>query len=319
MAATQNRPGGQPDERSALAGLNPRRYLRRGADPASGQVGAPHTPAERAIQILALAVLIFVALLMFVPFLYSVATSFKTIPEAAQLSIGNMFWPDEGTTAAYQTAFDSNIARWFFNSVFVALCWIVGRAIMDTMAGYAFARMQFPGRDILFIFVLGTMMVPGIVTVVPKFILLRDLGLLDTYGALTIPFLADAFGIFLMKQFFESIPRDLEEAARIDGANRYQIFRQIVLPNAIPAVAALAIFSFQGSWNAFLEPVLFTAGAGTDLYTLPVGLANFRAQFNTNWPVLMAIAVITTVPMAIFFLVFQRYFIASNVSSGIKG
>ncbi|MBA3377712.1 MAG: carbohydrate ABC transporter permease [Chloroflexia bacterium] len=156
-------------------------------------------------------------------------------------------------------------------------------------------------------------------TVIPKFILLRDLNLLDSYGALTVPFLADAFGIFLMKQFFESIPRDLEGAARMDGASRYQIFRQIVLPNAIPAITALTIFSFQGSWNAFLEPVIFISGGSTDLYTLPVGLANFRAQFNTNWPVLMTIAVITTIPMAIFFVVFQRYFIASNVASGIKG
>ncbi len=205
------------------------------------------------------------------------------------------------------------------NSVLVAVIWILGRLVMDTMAGYAFARMQFPGRKILFYLILGTMMVPGIVTVIPKFILLLDLKLLDSYGALTIPFLADAFGIFLMKQFFEALPLDLEEAARVDGANRYQIFRQIVLPNAIPALTALAIFGFQGSWNSFLEPVLFISGGSTDLYTLPVGLANFRAEFNTNWPVLMAISVITTVPMAIFFIAFQRYFIASNVSSGIKG
>ncbi len=105
----------------------------------------------------------------------------------------------------------------------------------------------------------------------------------------------------------------------MDGASRYQMFRQIVLPNAIPAITALTIFSFQGSWNAFLEPIIFISGGSTDLYTLPVGLAQFRAQFQTDWPVLMAIAVISTVPIAIFFIVFQRYFIASNVSSGIKG
>ncbi len=290
-----------------------------GKTASSGPVGGPRTGSERLFALLALAVLIFVALLMFVPFAFSVATSFKTSPEAAKLSLSNMFWPREATTAAYEQAFDSNIQRWFMNSVIVALIWIVGRAIMDTTAGYAFARMQFPGRNFLFLLILGTMMVPGIVTVIPKFMLLRDLGLFDTYGALTIPFLADAFGIFLMKQFFEALPLDLEEAARVDGANRYQIFRQIVLPNAIPALSALAIFSFQGSWNSFLEPLLFVAGGNSDLNTLPVGLANFRAQFNTNWPVLMAIAVITTVPMALFFMVFQRYFIASNVSSGIKG
>jgi multiple sugar transport system permease protein len=277
------------------------------------------TPRERALVIIAFAVMVIVALLMFVPFAFSLATSLKTSPEAVKLTFENMFWPKEPTDAAYQRAFDSNIGRWFFNSAFVALIWIAGRAIMDTMAGYAFAKMEFPGKNFLFLLVLGTMMVPGIVTVIPKFILLRDLGLLDSYGALTVPFLADAFGIFLMKQFFESIPRDLEEAARIDGASRYKIFLQIVVPNAIPAIAALAIFSFQGSWNSFLEPVLFISGGSADLYTLPVGLANFRVQFNTNWPVLMAISVITTVPMAIFFIMFQRYFIASNVSSGIKG
>src|SRR5680860_1537874 len=240
--------------------------LKPGRKQATGPVGGSMTPVERTVQIAAFTVLVIVALLMFVPFAFSIATSFKSSPEAAQLSFGNMFWPDAPTTAAYQTAFDSNIGRWFFNSVFVAVVWILGRAIMDTMAGYAFAKMEFPGRKILFLLVLGTMMVPGIVTVIPKFILLKDLGLLNTYGALTIPFLADAFGIFLMKQFFESIPRDLEEAARMDGASRYQIFRQIVLPNAIPAVTALTIFSFQGSWNSFLEPLLFTTGGGTDLY-----------------------------------------------------
>jgi multiple sugar transport system permease protein len=277
------------------------------------------TPAERIMRVVAYFVLVFVALLMFVPFAFSVATSLKTTPETLHLTLGNMFWPQEFTTAAYRLAFDSNIARWFFNSAVIALAWIVGRCVMDTMAGYAFARMQFPGRDFMFLLILGTMMVPGIVTIIPKFILLRDLGLLNSYGALTIPFLADAFGIFLMKQFFQSIPIDLEEAARVDGASRYRIFLNIIVPNAIPAITALAIFSFQGSWNSFLEPVIFTSGGNTDLYTLPVGLANYRQEYLTNWPTLMAISVITTVPMAIFFLIFQRHFISSNVSSGIKG
>ena len=285
----------------------------------SAPVTRRETPGERIMRVVAYIVLVFVALLMFVPFAFSVSTSLKTGPETLHLTLRNMFWPEEVTTAAYELAFDSNIARWFFNSAVIALAWIAGRCIMDTMAGYAFARMRFPGRDFMFLLILGTMMVPGIVTIIPKFILLRDLGLLNTYGALTIPFLADAFGIFLMKQFFQSIPIDLEEAARVDGASRYRIFLNIIVPNAIPAITALAIFSFQGSWNSFLEPVIFTSGGNTDLYTLPVGLANFRQEYLTNWPTLMAISVITTVPMAIFFLVFQRHFISSNVSSGIKG
>ncbi|MGC4192735.1 MAG: carbohydrate ABC transporter permease [Thermomicrobiales bacterium] len=284
-----------------------------------GQVRGNRTLGQRIITAVAFTILVFVALLMFEPFLFSLATSFKTAPDAASLTLGSMFWPREWSLAAYRTALDSNIQRWFMNSVIVAAIWVVGRAAIDTLAGYAFARMQFPGRDFMFLLILGTMMVPGIVMIIPRFILLKDLGILNTYGALTIPFLADAFGIFLMKQFFESIPIDLEDAARTDGASRFQIFRTIILPNAIPAVSALAIFSFQGSWNNFLEPLIFISGGNTDLYTLPVGLANFKSQYQTNWPVLMAIAVITTVPIALFFMVFQRYFIASNVSSGVKG
>ncbi|MGN6483295.1 MAG: carbohydrate ABC transporter permease [Thermomicrobiales bacterium] len=284
-----------------------------------GQVKGNRSLGQRIITAVAFTILVFVALLMFVPFLFTLATSFKTAPDAAKLTLDSMFWPREWSLDAYRTALDSTIPRWFMNSVIVAVIWVVGRAAIDTLAGYAFARMQFPGRDFMFTLILGTMMVPGIVMIIPRFILLKDLGILNTYGALTIPFLADAFGIFLMKQFFESIPIDLEDAARTDGATRFQIFRTIILPNAIPAVSALAIFSFQGSWNNFLEPLIFISGGNTDLYTLPVGLANFKSQYQTNWPVLMAIAVITTVPIAIFFLVFQRYFIASNVSSGVKG
>lgn len=277
------------------------------------------TPVSRVIIVVAYVVLVAVALIMFVPFLFSLATSFKTPPDATALTFRTMFLPPNPTTDAYRTAFESNIARWFLNSSVVALAWIVCRVTFATLAGYAFARMDFPGRDAIFTLLLSTMMVPGIVLIIPRFMLLQDIGLYNTYGALIVPFMVDVFGIFLMKQFFESIPVDLEEAARIDGASRYQIFRTIVLPITTPALSALAIFSFQGSWNNFLEPLMYITGGNSDLYTLPVGLANFRSLYLTNWPVLMAIAVITTVPMAIFFLVFQRYFIASNISAGIKG
>lgn len=271
------------------------------------------------ITIIAFVVLVVVALLMFVPFAYAVATSFKSPPEALTLSFANMFWPENPTTRAYEVARESNVTRWFFNSVFVALVWIVGRVITCTMAGYAFARMKFPGRDILFLIVLSTLMIPGIVTIIPKFILLQDLGLLNNYGALTVPFLTDAFGIFLMKQFFESFPNEIEEAARVDGANRWRIFSQIVVPNAVPAITALTIFTFQGSWNAFLEPVIFISGNRPELFTLPVGLANFQQAYYTDQPTLMAISVITTLPVAIFFVVFQRYFIQGQTSAAVKG
>jgi multiple sugar transport system permease protein len=285
----------------------------------SGAAVGESARTDTVIKVAAYIALVIVALLMFVPFAYAVATSFKSRPEALQISFDTLFWPSDPTWEAYRVARESNVARWFVNSVLVAFVWIVGRVISCTMAGYAFARMRFPGRDILFLMIISTLMIPGIVTIIPKFILLQNLHLLNTYGALTLPFLTDAFGIFLMKQFFESFPQEVEEAARVDGANRFRIFSQIVVPNAIPAIAALTIFSFQGSWNAFLEPVIFISGDRSDLFTLPVGLANFRQAYYTDQPTLMAMSVITTVPIAIFFLVFQRYFIQGQTSAAVKG
>lgn len=288
----------------------------------SGQTQSTAVPEskrfDRVMAGVAYVALILVALLMFFPFAFSVAMSFKSLPEANKLlRWRTLLWPADPTTAAYHKVFDSNIDRWFLNSVIVAVVWVVARAFTASLAGYAFARMDFFGKELIFLLVLSTMMIPGIVTIVPKFIILKELHLVNTYGALTIPFMADAFGIFLMKQFFESIPIELEEAARIDGASRYRMFWQVVLPNAMPAVTALAIFSFQGSWNAFLEPLIFISNQ--DLFTLPLGLAYFKQANYTEWPTLMAIAVITTLPMAIFYLIFQRWFVEGQVSSGIKG
>ena len=288
------------------------------ARPAASESDQVKTPLDRFLNVVAYVVLTAVALAMFIPFVFSVSTSLKTLPDAAKLlTIRRLFIPDTITTEAYETVFDADIDRWFGNSVVVAAIWVIARAFTASTAGYAFARMQFPGKDALFLLVLATMMIPGMVTVVPKFLILREIGLINTYGALTVPFMAEAFGIFLMRQFFESIPVELEEAARVDGASRYRMFREIILPNATPALTALSIFSFQGSWNAFLEPLIFVNNP--KLYTLPLGLAYFRKANVTEWPTLMAIAVITTVPMAIFYIAFQRWFVEGQVSSGIKG
>ncbi len=284
---------------------------------AEAQVSESRT-LDLVLKIVAYVALVFTALIMFVPFIFSVTTSVKTPAEANQLlSLKGLFWPDEISFDAYRTAFDSNIDRWFLNSTFVAAVWVIGRAFTATTAGYAFARIQFPGRRLLFIMILSTIIVPGIVKIVPEFILLKNLHMLDSYWALTLPFLADAFPIFLMKQFFESFPRELEEAARVDGASRYKMFAQIALPNAMPAVTAVAIFSFQGSWNWFLEPLIFINNP--DLRTMPLGLAYFHTTYYTDWPTLMAIAVISTVPIAIFYLIFQRWFVEGQSRSGIKG
>jgi multiple sugar transport system permease protein len=288
----------------------PKSMIRSGEEPS----GFSHV----GLQILAYVVLIFVAFLMFVPFIFSLVTSLKTSQEANKLlTLKSLFWPATATIHAYHTVFAADIGRWFFNSAFVAVIWVIARAFTSSTAGYAFARMQFPAKNFLFILVLSTIMIPSMVTIVPKFMILKQLHLLDSYGALTLPFAADAFGIFLMKQFFESIPTELEEAARIDGASRYRMFAEVILPNAMPALTALAIFSFQGSWNAFLEPLIFISNPR--LFTLPLGLAYFRNAYYTDWPTLMASAVITTVPVALFYLIFQRWFVEGQVSSGIKG
>lgn len=276
------------------------------------------TAFDVVMQVIAYVVLIAVAVAMFVPFIFSLTTSLKTVPDSnLPLTIRGLFWPETITSEAYRTVFDSDIGRWFFNSAFVATLWVIGRAFTASAAGYAFARMEFPGRNLVFILVLSTIMIPGMVTIVPKFIILKELGLINTYGALTLPFLADAFAIFLMKQFFESIPGELEEAARVDGASRYRMFWQIILPLSMPALTALAIFSFQASWNSFLEPLIFINNS--DLFTLPLGLAFFKQTYLTEWPTLMAIAVITTVPVAIFYLIFQRWFVEGQSRAGIKG
>jgi multiple sugar transport system permease protein len=275
------------------------------------------TGLDTALKIVAYVVLIFVAILMFVPFAFSVATSFKTQAEAAQLDWGNMLWVANPISDWYRQVFDLGIGRWFFNSAFVAVVWVVSRCLLDALAGYAFARMSFPGRNLVFVLVVSTLMIPGIVTLIPRYILLREMNLYNSYGALTVPFLSSAFGIFLMKQFFESLPRELEEAARVDGASRFRMFWQIALPNAGPALTSLAIFTFQGSWNNFLEPVAFISNP--DIYTLPVGLAMLRTEQQSNFPLLMAVAVISTIPIVIFYLIFQRYFVEGQSRAGIKG
>lgn len=300
-------------ERNVGAAVAPGQLTRTQVKPVGQAKGA----VDRAIVLVAYVVLIAVTLVMFVPFAFTLVTSLKTNQETNNLTFATLLWPENPTLDAYRTVFEADVGRWFFNSAFVATLWVFGRCVFDTMAGYAFARMQFPGRQVVFLAILSTLMVPGIVLIIPRFIILDRLNLLNSYGALTIPFISSAFGIFLMKQFFESIPAELEEAARVDGANRFRMFAQIILPNTMPALITLTIFTFQASWNAFLEPLIYISNS--DFYTLPLGLAFFRYEFKTDWPTQMAIAVITTVPIAIFFVVFQRYFVESNASSGIKG
>ena len=263
-------------------------------------------------------VLFLVAIMFIYPFLLAISTSFKTLPEINQNTVGLI--PQTFTLEGYERLFRFNVGRWTLNSALIAVIITLGNVLFASLAGYALARIPFPGSNAVFLVILGTMMIPGIVLIIPMFIILKTLGMINSYSGLIVPKLVGAFGIFLMKQFFESVPKDLEEAARIDGASQFQTFFRVVLPTARPALVALIIFSLQGSWNDFMHPLIVVT-TNQNLYTLPLGLALLRGGMGQNlqWNSLMAGSMLTTVPMAIIFFMFQRYFIEGISYSGIKG
>lgn len=268
--------------------------------------------------ILSYGVLFLLAAMFIYPFLLAIGTSFKTMPEIA--ANPSRLIPETFTLEGYQRLFTFDVGRWTFNSAFVAVAITLGNVLFASLAGYALARIPFPGSRTAFLAILGTMMIPGIVLIIPMFIVLKTLGMINTYQGLIVPKLTAAFGIFLMKQFFESVPKELEEAARMDGATPFQTFFRVVLPTARPALVALIIFSFQGAWNDFMHPLIVVTTA-KQLWTLPLGLALLRGGMGQNllWNSLLAGSMLTTLPMAIIFFVFQRYFIEGISYSGIKG
>ena len=211
---------------------------------------------------------------------------------------------------------------WYINSLIVALSITFGQLLTCSLAAYAFARLKFPGRDKLFLGYLATMMVPGVVTMIPVFVLLKYLDAWtgvpwrDTYKALILPGMFSAYGTFMLRQFFMTIPTDLEDAAKIDGCGKLGVYRNVILPLSKPALATLATLVFIGSWNDFMWPLIVTDSTG--MKTLPVGLASFQGQYNTDWTMLMAASLIVLAPMVIVFLFNQRYFVRGIVLSGLK-
>jgi multiple sugar transport system permease protein len=210
------------------------------------------------------------------------------------------------------------ISKYFFNSLIVAASATAGQVIIAAMAGYAFARLDFRGKNALFLLILITMLVPPQVNLIPLFFLMRELHLIDTYPALILPALFGGFGVFMMRQYFLTMPKDLEESARIDGCNPFQTFFKIALPLALPAVATLAIFTFVSTWNSFLYPLIITNSEG--MRTLPVGLALYKGSFReiTLWGELLACSVICTIPVIGVFLLGKKYFISDILQGGVK-
>jgi ABC-type glycerol-3-phosphate transport system permease component len=211
----------------------------------------------------------------------------------------------------------TNLAWWFLNSTIVAMNVVPLSLVLNSMAGYAFAHRTFKGRDALFILVLATIMIPHQVVMIPVFMIISTLHWVNSYQALILPIIASPFGIFLMRQYMSTIPRDLIDAARIDGAPEFRIYWSIVMPNCKPALGALGVFVFLDTWNNFTWPLIATT---QDIHrTLPVGLATFQGQYLTNWGQVMAGATIMMVPVLVVFVLLQRYFIEGAVFSGMKG
>ncbi|MEM8601768.1 MAG: carbohydrate ABC transporter permease [Bacteroidota bacterium] len=255
-------------------------------------------------------------LLFTLPFIWSISISFQ--PPGDVFSWPIQLLPDPATLENYKRLWtEIPFPRWLGNSLLIVVIVTASNLFFDALAGYAFARMRFPGRNLLFYAFLATIMIPGHVTLVPKFMLLNAFGLINSYPGLIMPSLVQVFGIFLMKQFFESLPKELEEAARIDGCSRFQTFWRVVLPVSRPALVALGIYTFQGNWNDFLWPVIVTTTP--DMYTLPLGMAMFRYEFQVEWTMLMAGSITIALPMLIIFLTFQRLFIQGAATSGLKG
>lgn len=263
------------------------------------------------------AVLIAYTLVSIGPFLWSLSISLART-EDVDLVPRNWFLPPRPTLDNYQLYLSQPLfLRWVLNSFLVAILGTLGLLFFNSLAGYALARLRFRGRTVIFWTVLATMMVPGVVIIVPQYVLLSRLGWLNTYQGLTIPFMANAFGIFLMRQFFISIPVELEEAAKIDGLSRFGIFWRVVLPLSRPALAAQAIFQFLGQWNGFMWP--FLIARSPEMFTLTVGLQSFKSQYYSFWNQVLAGSMFLTVPVLVIFLLFQRWFIKGITLTGLKG
>lgn len=262
-----------------------------------------------------LAILIFGSLVMFIPFLWSLSTSLK--PVSQSLTFPPQWIPHPFLWSNYAKAWHIvPMARWFANSVVAAGGVTFANLVLDSLAGYALARIDFKGRKVVFIAVLAMLMVPFQAVMLPVYILLRALHLLNNYGGLILPLAVQAVGVFLMRQAFIVLPRELDDAAMVEGAGRLRMFWQLSLPLVKPTLLTLGLISFMASWNNFLIPLLVVNRER--FYTLPLGVVMFQQQYFTNWPYLMAAAVIATVPVAIVFVVFQRWFVRGVATQGLR-
>ncbi|MGG4167665.1 carbohydrate ABC transporter permease [Rossellomorea vietnamensis] len=261
-------------------------------------------------------VLIGYAITTLIPFLWALSSSFKTLEEIISGTMN--FIPRNFTLDNYKQIFIEQelFPRWLFNSLFIAVVGTALNIIFNSMSGYALARLSFPGKKALFVIILAVLMIPAQVTMIPNYLILKEIGWLNSYQGMIVPAMINATFIFMMRQFFINFPKELEEAAQIDGLSRFGIFFKVVLPLARPALAAQAIFVFMGFWNNFMTPLIVMTD--TEMYTLPLGLNTFKGQYVSYWNYIMAASMVFTLPVLLLYAFFNRYFIKGISFTGGK-
>lgn len=261
-------------------------------------------------------ILVVYAIITIIPFLWALSSSFKTLGEIVSGSIN--FIPKDFTLDNYKQIFTREplFGRWLFNSLFIATVGTLLNLLFNSMAGYALARLSFPGKKSIFLMILAVLMIPFQVTLIPNFLILKEFGWLNSYQGMIIPGAVNATFIFMMRQFFINFPKEVEEAAAIDGLGRFGTFFRIVLPLAKPALAAQTIFVFMAFWNDFMRPLIILSDQ--DMFTLPLGLNSFKGQFISFWNYIMAASMVFTLPIIVLYAFFNRYFVKGIKFTGDK-
>ena len=259
---------------------------------------------------------ILIAAIFFIPFVWTITTSFKTIPDSVNVTLIPHPWSTEAWHTIW-TRFD--FPTYIKNTFFLCAVIVTCNLFLSALGGYAFARLRFPGRELLFWLVLGTLMVPDQLRLIPIFLMIVHWGLFGSFWGYIMINLVSAVNLFFMRQYFLTIPKDFEEAAKLDGAGYFKTFWRIMLPLALPAMAALAILQFQGTWNDFFWPLILFGQGSSNHYTVQLGLAELHAQYTSFWPQISAGAIVAIFPVLVIFLVFQRFFVSGVVSTGVKG
>lgn len=287
----------------------------RRRDAESERARRGRTTSRSAYLIAIYAILIVAVFLSLLPFGYVISTSFKST--MSLFAYPPDWLPNDPTLDNYRNLLNRYpFWRWLFNSFVVAGSVTAIKLVVDSMAGYAFAKMKFPGKNALFLVVLMSLMVPFASLLIPTFIIIRELGLLNTYWGLILPGLASPIGVFMMRQFIESLPNDLENAARLDGCSEFQIYLRVILPLIKPGLVVLGVFTFMVQWTSYLWPLVVVTKP--EMATLTVGARSLTSTFTQDWGLNSAAAILSMVPMIIFFIFLQRYFIAGSIAGALK-